>query len=198
MIQALFVDLFGVILGKDTSTIMNYITTISDFGEDKLQDILFGEKYMELERCEISFKQYLHYVQYKIDSDLLDISILEQHLKFFNLVELPVTKILTKCDNKIKLYILTNTNQSHIKKLKNQFTCLDQYSGIITSDLAMAHKPHIEIFKYACKYANVNPLASAFIDDTRSNVEAAQAIGFTAHHYRNIRNLNTFLDQLIC
>ena len=197
MIQTLFVDLFGVVLGKDITAAMNYVTGISDIEEDILQDILFGEKYMELERYEISLNQYLHYVQLKIDNKLLDIKKLTQYIQSFDLIELPMTKILQKYKSAAKLYILTNTTQRHVNQLKSKFNCLNQYEDIITSDLAMAHKPDIKIFQYACEYANTNPAASAFIDDTRRHVDVAKNLGFHAHHYRDIINLNIFLTQLL-
>ena len=80
--------------------------------------------------------------------------------------------------------------------LEKQFSCLKQCQGIITSDLAMAHKPSSKIFYYACEVVDVEPNQSVFIDDTKINVLKAEKLGFNAHHYQSETELNIFLSKL--
>ena len=196
MKQTLFLDLFGVLLGKDIKPILNYIYSFRNLDKNKIYEIIFGEKYMQLERYEISLNEYCHYVELSINNPMFDIDQLVNYLQTFKLRELPMAKKLEQYKKQANFYILTNTTQAHINKLEKQFSCLKQCQGIITSDLAMAHKPSSKIFYYACEVVDVEPNQSVFIDDTKINVLKAEKLGFNAHHYQSETELNIFLSKL--
>ena len=77
------------------------------------------------------------------------------------------------------------------------FTFFDFISGIITSERAGANKPNQEIFYFTLSEANTDAASSIFIDDSYTNVESAENLGFTAHHYVDYQKLKDFLDQIL-
>ena len=88
-----------------------------------------------------------------------------------------------------KLYLLSNTNSIHLKYFKQLFTeqtskpLLDEYfTKAWYSNEVGLRKPGAEIFEFVLNDENLNAAETLFIDDTLSNIETAQKMGFKTHH----------------
>ena len=88
-----------------------------------------------------------------------------------------------------KLYLLSNTNSIHLKYFKQLFTeqtskpLLDEYfTKAWYSNEVGLRKPGAEIFEFVLNDENLNVAETLFIDDTLSNIETAQKMGFKTHH----------------
>ena len=95
---------------------------------------------------------------------------------------------------KSKIWVISNTSENHIEKLKSKFNFLNQLDGIITSESAGFHKPHPQIFHFALDQSKTAVDNAIFIDDSYGNVESAENLGITAHHYTEIDTLLDFIN----
>ena len=196
MINVLFLDLFGVLIGADSSSIINYVADTSKISKIDAKEVVFGEDCMRFERNEITFDQYFTNLSHKLNQ-LIEIEEFKLLWNRMRLGLLPMTKYLKQYQKHFKIYILTNTTNNHIHRISKKYLFINQCDGIITSEMANSHKPEEEIFKFACLYANTELNSCAFIDDSIINIKAAQTLGVTSHFYTNEKNLKRFLSNLL-
>ena len=107
MINVLFLDLFGVLIGADTSSIINYVADTSKISKIDVKEVVFGEDCMRFERNEITFDQYFSSLSYKLNKSIE----IEEFRLLWNRMTLgllPMTKYLKKYQKHFKIYILTN------------------------------------------------------------------------------------------
>ena len=195
-IKVIFADLFGVLIGPNYSNLINYIQDITKEKSDIIYKLVFDEDSMNFIRGEISFNQYFRGVKYKFkNGNHLEKEKFHTLWHQMQMGEMPTVTSLFKIKEKYKLFIITNTTAAHIKKIKQKFLFIDNFDGIITSDIANAHKPTIEIFNYACKVANVIPEEAIFIDDSYANVMSALDLGMTSHQYKSYAEFLNFINE---
>ena len=89
-----------------------------------------------------------------------------------------------------RLSIISNTDELHYERIRNDFLDLSLFESPITSFHAGALKPDAKIYQYALQHLNVPAESSLLIDDKTENVQGAQAMGMNALHF-------TSADQLI-
>ena len=195
-ITTIFFDLFGVLLGIDQSVVVQYLSKLTDTPFLITREITMGESYMRLERGEIKFKEYVEAIRVMlpngshIDGD--DLGDIWMNSK---IGEMPAVSLLDELLNHYKVWVISNTTESHIKSLKSQFTFLEKINGIVTSERAGAHKPHPNIFQFALEEANTDVASSLFIDDSYTNIESAENLGIVSHHYTRFDELVKFLEK---
>jgi putative hydrolase of the HAD superfamily len=103
---------------------------------------------------------------------------------------------LEELSKKYKLYLLSNTNSIHLKYVKQLFTeqtgkpLLDAYftKAWYSNEIGL-RKPGTEIFEFLLQDENLIAAETLFIDDTLSNIETAQKMGFKTHHLLPIEKI---------
>ena len=197
-INTVFFDLFGVLLGIDQSVVVQYLSQLTNTPYLKTREITMGEPYMQLERGETKFHEYVEDIRaLLLNGDRIDADRLRDIWMNSRVGEMPVVSLLDKLQKKYAVWVISNTTEAHIKSLQSQFVFLNSFSGIITSERAGVHKPHPNIFKFALKEANTDAISAIFIDDSYRNVEAAENVGFTVHHYVNFETFQQFIQTYI-
>ncbi len=96
---------------------------------------------------------------------------------------------LEKLSQNYKLYLLSNTNSIHLRFFKTLFTketgkpLLDNYfiKAWYSNEIGL-RKPGTKIFEFVLQQENLKAAETLFIDDTLSNIETAQKMGFRTHH----------------
>ena len=195
-IKTVFFDLFGVLLGIDQSVIVQYLATLTDTPYLKAREITMGEPYMRLERGEIIFQEYVEDITALLpNGDRINADRLRDVWMNSKVGEMPAVSLLNKLHKKYAVWVISNTTEAHIKSLQSQFVFLSSFNGIITSERAGTHKPHPNIFKFALTEANTDGTSSLFIDDSCSNVESAESLGFVSHHYTKFDELMKFIKR---
>ena len=195
-ITTIFFDLFGVLLGIDQSVVVQYLSKLTNTSYLKAREITMGEPYMQLERGEVTFKEYVEDISAilpngnRIDGD--DLRDIWMNSK---IGEMPSVSLLDELLINYKVWVISNTTESHIKSLKLQFTFLEEINGIVTSERAGTHKPNPSIFNFALSEANTDVASSLFIDDSHTNTESAKNIGIVSHHYTEFDGLIDFLQK---
>jgi len=197
-INTVFFDLFGVLLGVDRSVVVQYLSKLTNTPYLKTREITMGEPYMRLERGEIKFQEYIGDIRALLpNGDGIDADRLRDIWMNSRVGEMPAVSLLNKLQKKYAVWVISNTTETHIKSLQSQFVFLNSFNGIITSERAGTHKPHPNIFKFALSEANTDRGFSLFIDDSYSNVESAENMGFLVHHYVDFEKFQQFLQVYI-
>ena len=197
-INTVFFDLFGVLLGIDQSVVVQYLSKLTNTPYLKTREITMGEPYMQLERGEIKFQEYVEDIRALLpNGDRIDADKLRAIWMNSKVGEMPVVSLLDGLQKKYALWVISNTTEAHIKSLQSQFVFLNSFNGLVTSERAGTHKPHPNIFKFALEEANTSTTSSIFIDDSYSNVESAENMGFKVHHYTDYQKLEDFLNQIL-
>ena len=195
-ITTIFFDLFGVLLGVDQSVLVQYLSKLTDTPFLITREITMGEPYMRLERGEVTFKEYVEDISAilpngnRIDGD--DLRDIWMNSK---IGEMPAVSLLDELLNNYKVWVISNTTESHIKSLESQFTFLEKINGIVTSERAGVHKPHPNIFQFALAEANCDVTSALFIDDSYTNIESTENLGIVSHHYTDFDVLVGFLQK---
>ena len=195
-ISTIYFDLFGVLLGIDQSVVVQYLSKLTNTSYLKAREITMGEPYMQLERGEVTFKEYVEDISAilpngnRIDGD--DLRDIWMNSK---IGEMSAVFLLDELLNHYKVWVISNTTESHIKSLKSQFTFLEKINGIVTSERAGVHKPHPNIFQFALAEASCDVTSALFIDDSYTNIESAENLGIVSHHYTRFDELVKFLEK---
>ena len=98
-------------------------------------------------------------------------------------------ELLEKLSTGYKLYLLSNTNSIHLKYFKKLFTketgkpLLDAYfiKAWYSNEVGL-RKPNEDIFEFVLQKEGLKAEETLFIDDTMTNIETAQKLGFKTHY----------------
>lgn len=184
-------DLGGVLLDID------YQKTIDAFEELGIEHFekMFSqthanELFQKLERGEVSEDDFYAAIQTRIKGPVTrekmeaacNALILQFRIESFDFLE--------KLAANYNLYLLSNTNSIHLRFFKDLFTrqtgkpSLDAYfrKAWYSHEIGF-RKPGAEIFEFILQEGGLLLAAeTVFIDDTLSNIETAQSMGFKTHH----------------
>ena len=110
--------------------------------------------------------------------------------------EIPATKSLIRDlkSAKYNLYVLSNMSLDFIEFLKTK-EVYKYFDGEVVSCYEKVVKPDAEIYKILIDRYSLNVDQTLFIDDRKSNVEAAQKEGVEGYHF-NARNPESSCDEL--
>ena len=195
-INTVFFDLFGVLLGIDQSVVVQYLSKLTNTPYLKAREITMGEPYMQLERGEVTFKEYVEDISAMLpNGNRIDADSLREIWMNSKIGEMPAVSLLDDLLTNYSVWVISNTTESHIKSLESQFTFLEKINGIVTSERAGVHKPHPNIFQFALAEANYDVTSALFIDDSYTNIESAENLGIVSHHYTDFDGLVGFLQK---
>jgi HAD superfamily hydrolase (TIGR01549 family) len=195
-ISTIFFDLFGVLLGIDQSVVVQYLSKLTNTSYLKTREITMGEPYMQLERGEVTFKEYVEDISAMLpNGNRIDADSLREIWMNSKIGEMPAVSLLDDLLTNYSVWVISNTTESHIKSLESQFTFLEKINGIVTSERAGVHKPHPNIFQFALAEANCDVTSALFIDDSYTNIESAENLGIVSHHYTDFDGLVGFLQK---
>tara|TARA_B110000438_G_C15761076_1_gene627307 strand:- start:888 stop:1496 length:609 start_codon:yes stop_codon:yes gene_type:complete len=191
-IDTIFFDLFGVLIGINMEVVINHISKSTKTPFLTTKDIVMGEPFMELERKEINFEEYFNKISNQFTRDFITLDELNNIWTNSDIGELPIVSEIKKLNTLYNIWIITNTTESHIEKLKRQFSFLNNINGIITSESAGYQKPNFKIFKYALNKTKSEIYSTIFIDDNYNNVIAAENMGIISHRYTDFKHFLKF------
>ncbi len=107
-----------------------------------------------------------------------------------------VSQLVAKVKNKYKVYLISNTNETHFNYLKQRFSILSQFDKIFASYAVGLRKPHPGIFELALKTALVKGQKTIFIDDVPEHIEAAARLGIKTILFTGVEELKKQLSNL--
>jgi 2-haloacid dehalogenase len=109
----------------------------------------------------------------------------------------PAVEILEDLhDRSIPCFALTNWPEDSFTSVRDRFSFLAWFDGIVVSGAEGIAKPDPAIFRLLLERYQLDPASTLFIDDTPANVAAARAIGMRAHRFTNGATLALELTAL--
>jgi len=108
-----------------------------------------------------------------------------------------VIQFAGELSEKYKIFLLSNTNETHINHLFKALPIFDFTSGHALSHEIGYLKPQPDFYYEALKKLNINAKESVFIDDLELNVNAAAKAGITAFKFENLEKLKNDLATVI-
>ena len=96
----------------------------------------------------------------------------------------------------IPVHGLTNMPSPVFPALRERFPELRLLEKVVVSGDEGVIKPDPRIFEILIERAGLDPLVTLYIDDSQRNVDAAAALGFQAHHFRDADGLARDLARL--
>lgn len=188
-IKNLMFDLGGVIMDIER---MNAVCALKDLGMSDVDELLgdYGQKgpFLGLERGDIDIDEFHRQLRPYLPAGVTDSQIDSAFIKF--LVGIPVERLraLEQLKRKYNIYLLSNTNplmwNSYIldEFRKDGHDIGYYFDDEVASFQVHAYKPDAEIFHIAEKKFGIKPEETVFFDDSASNCEAAERLGFHTVH----------------
>lgn len=96
----------------------------------------------------------------------------------------------------LPLYALTNWSAEDFPLARQRWEFLNWFDDIVVSGEERAIKPDKELYDVLVKRTGLDPVTTAFIDDRRVNVRAAQDLGFIGIEFQDPTQLRKELVRL--
>lgn len=96
----------------------------------------------------------------------------------------------------VRLSALTNWSGETFPLARERFGILKRFSDIVVSGEATLSKPDPAVFALACERAGTPPDRTVFVDDSPTNVAAAEAFGMIGRHFTGAERLRADLAEL--
>ena len=94
-----------------------------------------------------------------------------------------------------KLYALTNWSGETFPIALRRYDFLHWFEGTVVSGVEKLAKPDPAIFNLLLNRYELQAERCLFIDDSKTNIEAATKIGFDTHHFTSADELRKYLSQ---
>jgi putative hydrolase of the HAD superfamily len=107
----------------------------------------------------------------------------------------PMIALMRSLKQKFPVYLLSNTNEIHIRFITQRHAFMWEFHGHVYSYREGVMKPDARYFQRFLDRFCLRPAEVAFVDDLLANVEGARAIGMRAVHYQNATQAQTELLQ---
>lgn len=202
-IKNIIFDLGGVILNIDYNKTANAFRQI---GLKNFDDIYSQAKqnqvFDKLETGELTSNEFRKYIKAIVPS--LQYSDIDKAWNAM-LLDLPLQRVvlLKKLKKKYRLFLLSNTNEIHIKAFRkiiqssydeNIFDAIFEHQ-YYSSEMGM-RKPNSDCFQCVLEKNSLDPSETLFIDDSIQHVEGARKLKIKACHLTPGQNIiELFLDK---
>lgn len=178
MIEAIIFDLGDVFLNLNAQASVDAFKKLglTDWNDD------LKEKSLLFETGKIDELEFMEYIQkYIPNADL------EQIREAWNAIisDFPLERLefLEKLQNKYDLFLLSNTNPTHIDKFEHRVGLTfarefyAHFNKIYFSFETKVRKPDAAVFNLILKQNNLKPNKTLFVDDTLEHIEVAKGLG---------------------
>jgi len=195
-------DLGGVILNID------YKKTSDAFKLLNIDKAIFYNKqeqhklFNQLETGKIKEEDFINRLQVNIKTGNR-----AQILNAWNamLLDLPDKRLTTikSLKTNCKIFLLSNTNSIHIKKIKKKLgknkweEFISLFDKIYLSHIIGQRKPNTEVFNLIIKENNLQKEETLFIDDSIQHIHAGRKIGINCYHLKKGEDITTLFPDII-
>lgn len=190
--QTIIFDLGGVIINIDYALSIREFTKLSTgiLNEVELQNSP-PDFIIAYEKGEMSSQNFRNSIRTHFNVAATD----EQIDAAWNamLLDIPMERLdlIQKLQNKKRLFVLSNTNEIHMKAFRKKTQALlgkksfdELFEKTYYSYQLKMSKPDRAIFEILINQNNLNPSQTLFIDDTEKHILSAQKAGILTHHLK--------------
>ncbi len=189
-VRNLIFDLGGVIINIDFDRTYNALARLADLSyEETLSFVKKEDLFYRFETGRLDEKGFFSLVR----SSLCPGRDEEDVRQAWNalLMDIPRERIelLTRLRKKYRLYLLSNTNFTHILEVNNILSrncgvpdLKDLFDKVYYSYEIDMVKPDVGIYRHVCEDSRLNPEETVFLDDMPPNLEGASHAGLLTLH----------------
>jgi 2-haloacid dehalogenase len=94
------------------------------------------------------------------------------------------------------LFAITNFSDEFFPRFRAGAPVFSHFRDVVVSGAERMIKPERRIFELAVRRFGIEPRRSLFVDDRPDNVEAAEALGFIGHVFRDAATLRRHMQEL--
>ena len=194
--EALIFDLGGVIINLDIQRTINALASHARLDPETMVELYWNDDlFQEYEKGKVSDKDFRDGIR-----DLLKMSIDDQQIDVaWNAMILDIPEerlqLLYALKQVRPVFLLSNTNNIHLKKVKEVFhplhyASLNEYftQAYYSHQIGM-RKPDAEIFEKVLVDHHLDPAKTLFLDDNEQNLKGAQAVGLKTFQVENPNQL---------
>ncbi|MFH1214336.1 MAG: HAD family phosphatase [Candidatus Neomarinimicrobiota bacterium] len=194
MVKVVFFDLGNVLVNVNRPAIVAGIAEKFHIPEALVLQPAVLEIEKQFEKGQLTIEEHLAVVKrlYKFDGEI-SIADLEQIWQIPFELNPEIWQIVQKLKQQVSLFLLSNTNELHIRAIRQKYDILDNLDGLILSYKVGALKPEPKIYEYALRKAGVAAGQALFVDDLPENVAGAERVGIRAHRFTGAAGLQEFL-----
>lgn len=156
-------------------------------------NLVFGKYVIEMELGNITplqgFTQILHELKKPDDPQTI------LNLWMNGLLQMDSTvELIQKLSLSYKLGVCTNNWVGIVNQNKLMFPrAFEYFNFIVDSSITRTRKPDVDIYRTVENRANASGKSIFFIDDTLSNIETANSIGWQTYHFKDALELEKML-----
>ena len=197
-IEVIFFDIGGVLLHIHPEKMIKKISTITNNPFSIVQDSFPHDAHDAYERGQMTDYDWFNSFKTSLPkkSNLTENKFWEAWSMLLG-EETDVIDILIKLKKSYRIWLLSNTNPSHIKnEIENNNIFPQLVDGAVYSFDVGYRKPEKDIYKVASDLAEVDLKRCVFIDDLEDNIIGANNIGMQGIHYKNTPGLKNDLKSL--
>ncbi len=203
-IKNIIFDLGGVIINLDTSK------TTAEF--NKLSVKPFESIYTQFKQAPefdlfdkglITEQDFFNALKVAMETDMADTELLSAWNAMLLDFPLQRLELLNVLKQRYRLFLLSNTNETHIKAFEQDLLQAHGYANlepffekVYYSCRMGMRKPDTEIFKYVLTENNLVPEETLFIDDTLIHIEGALKTGINAHLLPKHKDVSELIKEL--
>ncbi len=199
MIRALLLDLGNVVLEIDFHRVFDYWASHAKVEVDRLYDRWsLDDSYKRHEVGDIDFATYAESLEQKFAINLP----IEHWLTGWNTLFIAaypeVHKRLPLIADSLPLFALTNTNATHHQYWRQQYPdTLTHFRKIYASSEIGLRKPDREAYEYVARDMGFAVEEILFVDDSKGNIEGANAAGLMTAWVGSEADVVSVLDRVL-
>lgn len=185
-VEAVVLDLFGVIIAFDNDVVPARLAAHCADPDDALErlDGLMARR--EIITGRVTLEQVHGRL---VDEHGLRLSYAQFATAWLEPYSWPMpgmADLVGSLSERFRLVLLSNVDHYYWQTVQERHPELQAFTKLLVScDLGLA-KPEPEAFLRASRAAGADPARCLFVDDTSVNTEAAQALGFQTHLFRDV------------
>lgn len=197
--DAVVLDVDGVLLQIDWNRPFEFAGIFDPRVRGELINHFYGwEHFHRFERGEITPEQFFESFN-ELTGQQRSLAFWKEAWNTLILGELPgANEIFDRLDGKIPVCALSNTNIVHYEYKIKKYPTMRRFDRFFASHEMGLRKPDAAIYLRVAEELKTEPDRLLFVDDSRSNVEAARRVGLTSAVTENSpRATLEFLSQYI-
>jgi putative hydrolase of the HAD superfamily len=157
-----------------------------------------GEIYFQHERGQISDEAFFASLRKEFQVGLTDEQFLDGWNAIFVGVYPEIEEQLRTAAARMPIYAFSNTNKAHEAYWSVAYAgMLKHFRHVFVSSTIGLRKPDAEAFAHVAREIGLPPARILFFDDSRANIEGAQACGFQTVHVRSNADIADALARVL-
>lgn len=196
--KAIIFDLGGVVINVTMDKIFDYWAKETGYNANYIKQIFESEDiFHRFERGEISPTDYKENISCNLGLEIKEDKFYNVWNDVFHDLDPRIEDLLDNLKSKLRLVVLTNTNEIHGNKWKNKYqSILKYFEKIFCSYEIHSRKPEKKAYKIVINYLNMEPNFILFLDDKIKNIKVASFLGLKGILVKSTEQMINSLNKL--